>query len=192
MNFPNNIPEDATVIRSILDGNINSFEILISRYQDHVSRIVRSHIPRQYVPEVAQDTFVQAYQSLGRFAGTGLFKHWLSKIAVRCCYDFWRKYYQRNEKQVFPLPDDYRNWGDHLLSNQSSEGDAERVEARNLLQWALGQLSAAERTVLTLTYLNGYSVAEAAELMGWSVIRIKVQSHRARKKLRKILAGILP
>lgn len=61
-----------------------------------------------------------------------------------------------------------------------------------MLQWALGQLSAAERTVLTLTYLNGYSVAEAAELMGWSVIRIKVQSHRARKKLRKILAGILP
>lgn len=192
MNFPNNIPDDTTVIRSILDGNTNSFEILINRYQDHVSRIVGSHIPRQYVPEVAQDTFVQAYQSLGKFAGTGSFKHWLSKIAVRSCYDFWRNYYQKKEKQVFPLPDDYRNWVEHLLSNQSSEGDAERLEARNLLQWALGQLSAAERTVLTLTYLNGYSVAEAAELMGWSVIRIKVQSHRARKKLRNILAGILP
>ncbi|MEJ2069010.1 MAG: RNA polymerase sigma factor [Syntrophobacterales bacterium] len=192
MNFPNNVPDDAAVIRSILNGNINSFEILMERYQDHVSRIVGNHIPKDYAPEVAHDTFVQAYQSLRRYEGTGLFKHWLSKIAVRCCYDFWRNYYQKKENQVFPLPDDCRNWVDHLLSHQSSDGDAERIEARNLLQWALGQLSAAERTVLTLTYLNGYSVAEAAELMGWSVIRIKVQSHRARKKLRKILAEILP
>ena len=66
------------------------------------------------------------------------------------------------------------------------------MEARDLLQWALGQLSAADRTVLTLTHLNEYSVAEAAALLDWSVIRVKVQSHRARKKLRKILSKILP
>ena len=192
MNFPNNVPDDATVINRILNGNINSFEILMDRYQDHVSRIVGNHVPRSFAPEVAQDIFVQAYQSLGRFTGKGLFKHWLSKIALRCCYDFWCNYYKREQKLAFPLPDDCRNWVDHLLSNQSSEGDVERIEARDLLQWALGQLSAAERTVLTLTYLNEYSAAEAAELMGWSVIKIKVQSHRARKKLRKILAGILP
>lgn len=192
MNYPGNVPDDATVISRILNGNINSFEILMDRYQDHVSRIVGNHIPINYAPEVAQDTFVQAYQSLGKFKGTGLFKHWLSKIAVRCCYDFWRNYYQKKEHQVSPLPDDCRNWVDHLLSNSSLEGGVERLEARDLLQWALGQLSAAERTVLTLTYLNGYSVAEVAELMGWNVIRIKVQSHRARKKLRKILAEILP
>jgi RNA polymerase sigma-70 factor (ECF subfamily) len=191
MKFPDAVPDDATVIRNILDGNINSFEILMERYQDHVSRIVGNHIPKNYAPEVAQDTFVQAYQSLGGFKGTGLFKHWLSKIAVRCCYDFWRNYYKKAENQISSLSDDCRNWVDHLLSNQSPDGDVERIEARNLLQWALGQLSAAERTVLTLTYLNEYSVAEAAELMGWSVIRTKVQSHRARKKLRKILAGIL-
>ena len=41
--------------------------------------------------------------------------------------------------------------------------------------------------MLTLTHLNEYSVAEAAALLDWSVTRVKVQSHRARKKLRKIL-----
>jgi DNA-directed RNA polymerase specialized sigma24 family protein len=46
--------------------------------------------------------------------------------------------------------------------------------------------------VLTLTHLNEYTAAEAAELLDWSVIRTKVQSHRARKKLRKILGKILP
>jgi len=192
MNLTDNIPDDASVISDILKGNINSFEILMDRYQDHVSRIVRNHVTWDNAPEVAHDTFVRAYQSLGGFQGTGPFKHWLAKIAIRCCQDFWRGYYRDQENLVGPLPDDGRNWVDHLLSDQSAERDAERVEARDLLQWALGQLSASERMVLTLTHLNEYSVAEAAELLDWSVIRIKVQSHRARKKLRKILSKILP
>jgi RNA polymerase sigma-70 factor (ECF subfamily) len=141
---------------------------------------------------VAHDTFVQAYQSLGGFQGTGSFKNWLAKIAIRCCHDFWRAYYKRPENLVGPLPDACRNWVDQLLRDQSPERDAERVEARDLLQWALGQLSAGDRTVLTLTHLNEYSHAEAAEFLDWSVTRVKVQSHRARKKLRKILANILP
>jgi RNA polymerase sigma-70 factor, ECF subfamily len=192
MNFTDNIPDDASVINNTLRGNINSFGILIDRYQDHVSRIVRNHVPRDEVPEVAHDTFVRAYQSLGGFKGTGPFKHWLAKIALRCCHDFWRGYYQNRENLTGPLPDDCRDWVDQVIADQSAQQEVERVEARDLLQWALGHLSASERMVLTLTHLNGYSAAEAAELLGWSVIRIKVQAHRARKKLRKILVEILP
>jgi len=192
MNFTDNIPDDASVINNTLRGNINSFEILIDRYQDHVSRIVRNHVPRDEAPEVAHDTFVRAYQSLGGFKGTGPFKHWLAKIAIRCCHDFWRGYYQNRGNLAGPLPDDCRDWVDHLVSDQAAAREAERVEARDLLQWAMGHLSASERTVLTLTHLNEYSAAEAAKLLDWSVVRIKVQAHRARKKLRKILAEILP
>jgi RNA polymerase sigma-70 factor (ECF subfamily) len=192
MNFTDNIPDDASVINNTLRGNINSFEILIDRYQDHVSRIVMNHVPRNEAPEVAHDTFVRAYQSLGGFRGTGPFKHWLAKIAIRCCQDFWRGYYQNRGNLAGPLPDDCRIWVDQVLAEHSLDQDTERVEARDLLQWALGQLSAADRTVLTLTYLDEYSVAEAAELLNWTVTRVKVQSHRARKKLRKILAKILP
>jgi RNA polymerase sigma-70 factor (ECF subfamily) len=192
MNFTDNIPDDASVIQNTLRGNSNSFAILIDRYQDHVARIVRKHVPRDDAPEVAHDTFVQAYQSLGGFKGTGPFKHWLAKIAIRCCHDFWRGYYQNHANLAVPLPEDCRDWVDHLLPDQSAAQDAKRVEARDLLQWALGQLSAAERTVLTLTHLDEYTVAEAAALLDWSVTRVKVQSYRARKKLRKIIAKILP
>lgn len=192
MNFADNVPDDASVIRDILTGNINSFEILLDRYQDHVAQIVRNHVPRDKTPDVAQDTFIQAYQSLESFKGTSPFKHWLSKIAVRCCYDFWRGYYKRQQEFVCPLSsDDGYGLVHHLLSDQSLEQEKERMEARDLLQWALGQLSAAERTVLTLTLLNEYSMREAAVLLGWSVPRVKIQSHRARKKLRAIISTIL-
>ncbi len=52
---------------------------------------------------------------------------------------------------------------------------------------ALEQLAPRDRLVLTLLYLESRSVAEAADLAGWSETMVKVQAHRARKRLRKLL-----
>lgn len=192
MNIADDVSDDASVVHDILAGDINAFETLIDRYQDHVAQIVRNHVPRDKSPEVAHDTFVQAYLSLENFKGTGPFKHWLSKIAVRCCYDFWRGHYKTHRRLDCSLPDECHFLVSHILSGQSSEQETERVDTRNLLQWALGQLSPSERTVLTLTYLNDYSLAESAELLGWSIPRVKTQAYWARRKLRKVLITILP
>jgi RNA polymerase sigma-70 factor (ECF subfamily) len=59
--------------------------------------------------------------------------------------------------------------------------------AAELLQWALGHLSAENRLVLTLVHLDGYSVREAAGLLGWSAVNVKVRAHRARQLLRTLL-----
>jgi RNA polymerase sigma-70 factor (ECF subfamily) len=129
---------------------------------------------------------------LPRFRGTKPFKHWLAKIAIRRCHDFWREYYQRREVPVSAISPECQFWLDHLLSDHSLEEAKERLEARDLLNWALGQLSAVDRIVLTLTYLDECSLAEAAALLGWSIARVKIQAYRARHKLRKILVKILP
>ena len=191
MSPASDVSADAAIIHDILRGQVNSFELLLDRYQDHVSKIVRSNVPWDEAPEVAHETFVRAFQSLGGYRGIRPFKHWLAKIAVRCCHDFWRSYYQK-ERQVGGLPDDCRTWVDEVLSDRSPEEATERMEARDLLQWALGQLSPDDRMVLTLTYLNEYSGTEAADLLGWSLPRVKIQSYRARRKLRAILTKILP
>ena len=109
------ISDDAAIIHDVLRGHVNSFELLLDRYQDHVSKIVRSHVPWDDAPEVAHETFVRAFQSLGGFRGIRPFKHWLAKIAVRCCHDFWRGYYQKKEHQVGGLPDDCQAWVDEVL-----------------------------------------------------------------------------
>jgi RNA polymerase sigma-70 factor (ECF subfamily) len=184
-------PSDRAIIDDILNGNVNVFELLLDRYQNQVFQIVRKHVPRQNVPEVAQETFVRAFQSLGNFRERGSFKHWLAKIAVRCCYDFWREHYRNREVPVSAISDDCRIWMENILADQSQEEEKERQEARELLEWALGQLSPADRTVLTLTYLEEYPLSEAAELLGWSVINVKVRSYRARQKLRKVIEKII-
>jgi len=192
MSRETHVKNDALIIGEVLAGDIDVFEVLLSRYQDHVSQIVRKHVPWQNVPEVVHDTFIQAYQSLPSFRGTKPFKHWLAKIAIRRCHDFWREYYQRREVPVSAISAECRFWLEHLLSDHSLEEAKERLEARDLLNWALGQLSAVDRIVLTLTYLDECSLAEAAALLGWSIARVKIQSYRARHKLRKILIKILP
>ena len=58
---------------------------------------------------------------------------------------------------------------------------------RPVLEWALRQLSPENRAVLTLVHLDGYSVREAAQLLGWSLVNVKVRAHRARQALRALL-----
>ena len=66
-----------------------------------------------------------------------------------------------------------------------------RKEAGELLDWALSRLSAENRMVLELLYLEGLSVKEAADLLGWSVANVKVRAFRSRRILEKLLKGIM-
>jgi RNA polymerase sigma-70 factor (ECF subfamily) len=60
-------------------------------------------------------------------------------------------------------------------------------EAGAIVHQVLAQLPPRDRLVLTLIYLQGCSVAETSDRTGWSQTMVKVQAHRARKKLKKLL-----
>ena len=182
------VSDDLEIIHRVLCGEIDCFAELIDRYREHVARIVTKHVPRDRVPEVAHDVFVRAYSGLPGFSGQVPFEHWLSSIAVRTCYHFWRTI-RREELPVSALTEDHQQWMEQVLAAESDDRfreQARRREAVELLQWALGHLSAENRLVLTLVHLDGYSAREAASLLGWSVAKVKVRAHRARRALRKL------
>lgn len=188
-----NPASDIEIVRQVLDGNVNTFELLLKKYQDHVLKIVKKHIPYEQIEETAHDVFIRAYQSLPTFKNTSNFKHWLSSIAVRTCYDFWRKKYRNRELPISSLTEQQQHWLESSISTQSSQSyyEEERLQkAKEVLDWALSKLSAEDRMVVELIYLEGLSGKEAAELLGWSVANVKVRSFRARKKLQKLLAGV--
>ena len=184
-------PSDAEIVRRVIEGEINAFESLLLRYKDHVLGVVKKHVPYNEVEETAHDVFVRAYQSLSTFKGRSSFKQWLSAIAVRACYDFWRKRYRSRELPMSSLTEGHQEWLEKILSNrsgQSFDDKASQREARELLDWALDRLSPGDRMILELVYLEGLSGREAADLLGWSVANVKVRSLRARRKLRNLLA----
>lgn len=180
--------DDREIIHRVLHGEIDLFAELITRHQRHVARIVSRHVPYDRAAEVAHDVFVRAYASLSNFSGRVPFEHWLSGIAVRTSYEFWRAS-RREELPVSALTTEHQQWIEHVLAAESDDRfreQARRREATELLDWGLSHLSAENRLVLTLVHLEGHSVREAAGLLGWSVANVKVRAHRARLMLRKL------
>jgi RNA polymerase sigma-70 factor, ECF subfamily len=182
-------PDDGELLQHIRRGEIDRYADLISRYQRHVIRIVSRRVPEDRTEEIAHDVFVRAYVRLAQFSGSVSFEHWLAGIAVRTCYDFWRGR-KREELPVSALTNDHHRWIEQTLAAQSEEqfhNQVRRREATEVLEWALGQLSPENRAVVTLVHLDGHSVREAAQLLGWSVVNVKVRAHRARQILRTLL-----
>jgi RNA polymerase sigma-70 factor (ECF subfamily) len=182
------VSDDAEIIDRVLQGEIDRFAELIDRHRQHVLKIVNGHVPADRVAEVAHDVFVRAYRGLPRFSGRVPFEHWLARLAVRACYDFWRAS-RREDVPVSSLTKDQAGWLDRALAAQSDEQfreQAGRRESLEVLDWALAQLSPENRLVLTLVYLEGRSVREAADLLGWSLVNVKVRCHRARQALRTL------
>ncbi len=182
--------DDAQLIKAVLAGDVDRFELLLHRYEHTVLTIVKKHIPPEHVEDTAQEVFVRAYRSLKKYKGKGGFKSWLAAISVRTCYDFWRKHYRRNEvsleganeKQQVAIS---QNMAHNAIENFDRKESLK--EDHELLHYALNQLAPAERMVLELVYFQELSGREAARLLGWSVTNVKVRTHRARKKLRQIL-----
>ena len=184
---------DAEIIERITAGDVNAFETLVGRYRSLVFAIVARHVPQEEVEETAQEAFLRAFQSLGAFSGSGSFKSWLAKIAVRSCYDFWRERHRRREVPLGILGEEHAEWLDSVLAAESREAferDVSRKEAAEVLNYALAKLSPENRMVVTMVHLEGLPVREAARLLGWSVVGVKVRAHRSRKELRRIIDGL--
>ncbi|MBW2595046.1 MAG: RNA polymerase sigma factor [Deltaproteobacteria bacterium] len=185
-------PSDREIIQRIIDGDADAFAQILTKYKDHVMGIVNRHVPYNQVEETSHDAFIRAYQSLATFRGEDNFRHWLSSIAVRTCYDFWRERYKAREIPMSSLTEKHQEWLENVISDTSDRAFGEQgsqKEAREVLDWALDKLSAEDRMVLELVYLEGQTVKEAAELLGWTTANVKIRSFRSRRKLHKLLSG---
>jgi RNA polymerase sigma-70 factor (ECF subfamily) len=185
--------EEIELIRRIRQGDSERFAELIDRYQRHVGRIVGRRVPPDRVRELVHEVFVRAYVHLAQFSDSVPFSHWLAGIAVRACYDFWRSR-TRDEVPVSALTEEHQRWIEQTLTARSDSQFRDQTakrEAIEVLEWGLRQLSPEYRAVLTLVHLEGYSVRETAQLLGWSLVNVKVRAHRARQALRRLLRDTL-
>ncbi|MDX1918449.1 MAG: RNA polymerase sigma factor [Candidatus Caenarcaniphilales bacterium] len=186
--------EDNEIIVRILAGETKLFEVLVQRYQKHVFTIIMKNAPPTKSEDLAQEAFIRVYRSLPSYRRQTPLAHWLGTIAVRCCYDYWRRQSKSKELAISDIQSDEAENGDgqdYVLDMPAIE-EHQRQEAksddRELLEMCLNMLSPEDRMALTLVHLEGYSVKEAARALGWSESNLKVRSHRAKLELRKILA----
>lgn len=185
---------EAEIVRRVLAGEVNAYALLVDSHGPQVFGVVSRHVPRDRAAEVAHETFVRAFEKLGTYRSESPFAHWLVRIALRRCADFWREKARRRETVFSALGQDALDWVESVQAEASPgglEALAESNEAGVLLDWALGQLAPDDRVVLTMTHMEGQPLAEVAELLGWSLSKVKIRSFRARRKLRGLLGRLL-
>ncbi len=169
-------------INACLNGDHEAYERLVRRYQQQIGNLLWrfTHNPAEH-EDLVHLVFVEAWVSLAKYRGNGSFPAWLSTIATRVGYAFWKRQAKARKRNEISL--------EHVAERLANRSDTQDPEEFECLERALALLSPRDRLVLTLLYLEENTVEEAAELAGWSQSMVKVQAHRARKRLRKLLEG---
>ncbi len=176
--------EDLEDVQQSCRGDSDAYRRLIERHQEQVGRTLwRFSRDRQVHEELVQEVFVQAYLSLRDYRAKAPFGHWLSRIATRVGYRYWKHNRRRQKAESLSI----EQWD--RPADQAQE-HSEASWAAELVHRLMAQLPPRDRLVLTLRYLEGCSVAETAGRTGWTKTMVKVQTLRARKKLEKIFRQI--
>lgn len=167
-------------IRKSQNGDPDAFRRLVQQYQAHVSKLIwRFTRDQNSHQELVQESFVEAYLSLHSYKAKAPFEHWLSRIATRVGYRYWKQ----NKRYAHASLQD-SDW------EQISEKQADSMspeEAARIVHQYLAKLPPRDRLVLTLRFLEQCDVEETARRTGWSQSLVKVQTYRAKLKLKKVL-----
>jgi RNA polymerase sigma-70 factor (ECF subfamily) len=174
-------PTDERLIQASLVGDDEAFSALVRRHKGKVFGIAARFARNDHdLDDICQEVFIRAYRKLGRFRGDAPFVHWISRIAVRACYDFLRK--SRRDRNNVSL-----DTVSVTLRDITADKQVSSAETRELLDFAMEHLSAKDRLVITLLELQEKSVREVAQLTGWSEANVKVRAFRARNALKRTL-----
>lgn len=138
--------------------------------------------------DIAQETFVQVYQSIGSFKGESKFSTWLYRITIAKALDHERKKKRKKrfafvksifgeESQIVVNPPDFHHPGVVL----------DKKENAAVLFRAIAELPENQRIAFTLHKVDGLSYQEVSEIMNTSVSSVESLMHRAKTNLRKRL-----
>ena len=185
--MPQVIESDADVVRRVKRGDEEAYRILIDRYAPMIFNILRGYCQNEAdVEDLAQDTFVRAYEGLERFRGEAQFSSWLYQIAVNRGKDFVKSARQRRCEDADPATID-----EALISSSTPHRNLVTQERAAQVRQALDEIAPDYAAAFTLKYEMGLPYKEMAEVMDSTVGALRVRVHRARKQLKTNLAGKL-
>jgi RNA polymerase sigma-70 factor (ECF subfamily) len=159
-----------------LHGDLEEFSRLVGIHAPRMLSLALGIVHRRDAAEdVVQEALVKAYEKLGSWRGDSSLGTWLHRIVYTTAVSSLRG--QRIVADAAALPD---------LGEE--EGEWEVTEANIArMRRAIGELSPADRAVVTLFYLEERSVREVAAIVGEKEGAVKVRLHRARARLRAIM-----
>ncbi|HEX6191720.1 MAG TPA: RNA polymerase sigma factor, partial [Chitinophagaceae bacterium] len=170
-------------------GNETAFKNIVETWQNMVYNTAMGIVQNaEDAEDIAQETFVQVYQSIGSFKGESKFSTWLYRITIAKALDHERRKKRKKrfafvkslfgeESQVVVHPPDFHHPGVIM----------DKKEDAAVLFQAIAQLPENQKVAFTLHKVDGLSYQEVSEVMNTSVSSVESLMHRAKTNLKKKL-----
>jgi len=182
-----NKTDDIFYIEAVRKGNVSAFSYLVEKYQNMVYSLALKLLKNtEDAEEMAQDTFIKAFQKLDMYEGKSKFSTWLYSITYNACISELRKrriQFSSLEEQRFSDQDE--------MKMNSYLSETKKEDQEKYLNMALGKLPEDDQVLVTLYYYENQSMDDISLITGLTVSNIKVKIHRARKKMYELLHDML-
>jgi len=189
-----NLAAEQALVRRAKDGDMAAYDELIQMYQERIyATIYHMTANHEDANDLAQDTFIKAYQALRSFKGGSSFYTWIYRIAVNKTINFLK---QRRHKGHLSLNElDFHAENDPdliaLISDKTPQREVGLKELKEKLNMAMQRLSEPHRLVVTLHDVQGLAHEEIAEIMECNIGTVRSRLFYARQQLQGYLADYL-
>jgi RNA polymerase sigma-70 factor (ECF subfamily) len=175
--------DDSQLVASILEGDVNAYSTLVLRYQGAIFNLMyRMTDSYEDAGDLAQETFIKAYEQLYRFQRGKKFFPWLYTIGLNHALNFLR----HNKRMQWVSLEDCEIGSELDYPCQQEEDICAKLDYGQL-HAGLNQLPLDYREAIMLRYHEGLSMDEVAEAMTLKLSAAKMRVHRGLAKLRSIL-----
>lgn len=175
--------EDAKLAHQLTVGCTHAMERVIELYGGRLRQTIgqlTAWCPD--VDDLLQETLVRAWKNAKNYRGDGPLDKWLVSIAFRVCLD-----HQRGLRRLVNRLKRLRLNSVHVQHRNGVAIQATETQKWDQMQQAMKQLSAADRQLLVMKYLEDWSMEELAGQLNQSVETVHVRLHRAKNRLRKLV-----
>ncbi|MBK5240839.1 sigma-70 family RNA polymerase sigma factor [Clostridium sp.] len=176
--------EDSNLIQSILDGNIDSFNILVNKYESIVLKFIYNMIKdKEAAEDITQESFITIYNKLYLYDKNHKFLNWLLQISKNKCIDYIRKYKRVYESNIEDIP--------NVTSREMSpEQAAEFKETKGYVEAYLSSLSEIDRQILIIRYLQNLTFHDLAEILEITESNVKRRYYKSRQNFKTFISKV--
>ena len=187
-------PGEPELLHRARRGDLTAYDELVRLYQERIyATIYHMTSNHEDANDLAQESFIKAFQALKSFKGGSSFYTWLYRIAVNKTINFLK---QRKNRTHMSLNDlDFNTEHDPdlvaLISDKTPRREAGLAELQEKLNAALLKLSEPHRLVVVLHDVQGQSHEEIAEIMDCNIGTVRSRLFYARQQLQSLLTDYL-
>ena len=187
--FNNHKLEESEIIKRILGGEKELYELLVRRNNQKSYRVIRSYLKDEpEIEDIMQDSYVKAFTKLYQFKLEASFSTWLIRIGINeslarlkekgKLYHLTDQLNYFKSNKALEIPDNKQlNPHDRMIRN----------EAKQILENAIDQLDVKYRTVYVMKEVEEMSLNEIADALDLTVANVKVRLHRSKEMLKEKL-----